>query len=98
MIALVCGASLVTLHIHEAGHELDLLDRVGSGEVLRPHSDPGRLRHELRGQLLDGRGPGGREHQRLPVCTRLRGNCPDVGLKPQVQHSISLIQDQIRDA
>ena len=49
------------------------------------------------GQLLDVLGPGGRKHQGLPVWADLADDLANLRLETHVQHTISLVHDEVGD-
>ena len=56
-----------------------------SGQLLRANSHPNGVIQKFAGQLLDGGGPGGTEHQRLSLLVNLRNDLANVRLEPQIQ-------------
>lgn len=82
----------------EVGHDFDdLVDPVISRQVHRANVDLDVVVQEVRRKLADLLGPGGGPHAGLSVGTDLGDDGADLRLKTHVQHTISLVKDEVGD-
>ena len=80
----------------EVGHDLDdLVNTVVGGQVSGTDVDLNVVVKEVRGQLTDLLGPGGGPHASLTVRANLANDLTDLRLETHVQHTVSLVKDQV---